>query len=72
MWFRHNRMLIGKVLLLVVMLLMVMGGLTGLGCIKGLQPIGWSGGVVADGSLFVGSAEGRVVAVNIADDSRQW
>jgi len=54
------------------MLLMVVGGLSGLGCIKGLQPIGWSGGVVVDGTLFVGSAEGRLVAINMADGSRQW
>ena len=67
---RHNRTLLGKILLLLVILLVV--GLTSLGCIKGLQAIGWSGGVVADGTLFVGSEEGRLVAVNIADSSRQW
>ncbi len=70
MKFRHNKVLLGKVLLLLVIL--VVGGLTSLGCIKGLQPIGWSGGVVADGILFVGSKEGRLVAVNVADGSRQW
>ena len=70
MWFRHNRVLLGKILLLLVILLMV--GLTSLGCVEGLQPIGWSGGAVSDGTLFVGSKEGRLVAVNIADDSRQW
>jgi len=43
-----------------------------LGCIKGLQPIGWSGGVVADGTLFVGSAEGRLVAINVVGGGRQW
>lgn len=67
---RHNRTLLGKILLLLVILLV--GGLTSLGCIRGLQPIGWSGGVVADGTLFVGSTEGRLVAINIADGSRQW
>ena len=72
MWFRHNKALLIKALLLMVMLLMVTGGLTGLGCIKGLQPIGWSGGVVVDGTLFVGSAEGRLVAVNVAGGGRQW
>jgi outer membrane protein assembly factor BamB len=54
------------------MLLAVVGGLTGLGCIKGLQAVGWSGGVIADGTLFVGSEEGRLVAINMADGSRQW
>ncbi len=72
MWFRHNKVLLGKVILLVVMLLVVVSGLSGFGCIKGLQPIGWAGGVVADGTLFVGSEEGRVVAVNLVDDTRQW
>jgi len=55
-WFRRNKVLLGKAVLLAVMLLMVVSGLTGLGCIKGLQPIGWSGGVVADGNLYVASS----------------
>ena len=69
---RRNKVLLIKILLLVVMLLMMVGGLSGLGCIKGLQPVGWSGGAVVDGTLFVGSTEGRLVAINIADGSRQW
>ncbi|MBA7712304.1 Outer membrane protein assembly factor BamB [subsurface metagenome] len=72
MGIRHNRVLRVKISLLLVMLLVVTGGLTGLGCIQGLQPIGWSGVEVTDGSLFVGSEEGRLVAVNIADGSHQW
>jgi outer membrane protein assembly factor BamB len=74
MWFRYNKALLGKVLLLflMVMLLVIVGGLTGLGCIKGQQSLGWSGGVVADGTLFVGSKEGRLVRINIADGARQW
>jgi len=70
MWVKHNKILLGKILLLLVILLV--GGLTASGCIGGLQPIGWSGGVVADGTLFLGSVEGRLVAVNIADGARQW
>ncbi|MBA7638391.1 Outer membrane protein assembly factor BamB [subsurface metagenome] len=73
--FEHKSIL-GKALLLLVMLLVIMGGSTGLGCIEGLQPIGWSGGVVADGILFVGSKEGKLVAINIATGTdygrRQW
>ena len=72
MRFRHNKKLLIKALLLVTMLFIVAGGITGFGCIKGLQPIGWSGGVVADGTLFVGSAEGRLVAVNVVSGGRQW
>jgi len=67
-----HKPILGKTLLLLVMLLVIMSGLTGLGCIRGLQPIGWSGGVVADGTLFVGSKQGRLVVVNIAAGSRQW
>ncbi len=70
MWVKHNKILLGKILLLLVILLV--GGLTASGCIGGLQPIGWSGGVVADGTLFLGSIEGRLVAVSIADGARQW
>ncbi len=71
MWFKRKSVL-GKVLLLLVMLLVVMGGLTCLGCVRGLQPIGWSGTVVSGDTLFVGSREGRLVAVDTADDSWQW
>jgi len=46
--------------------------LVGLGCVKGLMPIGWSGGAVSDGTLFVGSKEGRLVAINLDDESRLW
>jgi outer membrane protein assembly factor BamB len=67
-----QRKLRGKTLLLLLMLLLIMSGLIGLGCIRGLQPIGWSGGVVADGTLFVGSKEGRLVAVNLTNSSCQW
>jgi len=72
MWVKHNKILLGKILLLLVILLV--GGLTASGCIGGLQPIGWSGGVVADGTLFLGSIEGRLVAVNVSDatPTHQW
>lgn len=60
----------GWKLLMMVVLLGI--GLTGFGCVSGLQPIGWSGGGVSDGKLFVGSKEGRLVAVNLSDESRQW
>jgi eukaryotic-like serine/threonine-protein kinase len=42
------------------------------GCVSGLAPIGWSGGTVADGMLYIGSEQGRLVAIALADDSRQW
>ncbi|MFC2002169.1 PQQ-binding-like beta-propeller repeat protein, partial [Chloroflexota bacterium] len=70
MYFKHGKLPIGRIWLLFVVLLVA--GLTSSGCIKGLQPIGWSGGAVYDGTLFVGSKEGRLVAFNIADGGRQW
>ncbi len=69
-WFRANKKLLGKISLLLVILLTV--GLISLGCIGGMLPIGWSGGAVAGNTLFVGSTEGRLVAVNTIDGSRQW
>lgn len=67
-----QRKLRGKTVILLVMILTIVGGSAVVGCVKGLQPIGWSGGVVDGGSLFVGSKEGKLVAVNIATGSRQW
>jgi outer membrane protein assembly factor BamB len=40
------------------------------GCVSGLAPIGWSGGTVAGGEIYVGSEEGRLVAINLADEGR--
>jgi len=56
---------------LLAAMVIVIAGAT-LGCVGGLTPIGWSGGRVADGSLFVGSNQGRLVAINLTDDSRLW
>jgi outer membrane protein assembly factor BamB len=70
MWVKHNKILLSKILLLLVILLV--GGLTASGCIRSLQPVGWSGGVVADGTLFLGSIEGKLVALNAGDGNRLW
>ena len=52
MWFKHNRILLGKILLLLIVLLLA--GLT-IGCARmGTEPKGWSGGTIADGVLFLG------------------
>jgi outer membrane protein assembly factor BamB len=61
---------IGRIVLLLA--LVVVLSLVGLSCVRGLAPIGWSGGAVSDGTLYVGSREGRLVAVDLADDSRLW
>ncbi|MFC1934890.1 PQQ-binding-like beta-propeller repeat protein, partial [Chloroflexota bacterium] len=67
---REGKWLIAKIALLVVILLGL--GLASLGCIQGLQAVGWSGGAVSGDTLYVGSKEGRLVAVNIVDESRKW
>lgn len=47
-------------------------GLFGFSCVSGLTAVGWSGGVTSNSTLYVGSAEGRLTAINLADQSRQW
>jgi len=60
---------IKKLLILTVVILLV-GGLTA-GCAHlGAQPRGWSGMVVADGVIFVGSMEGKLVAVDMSSHNR--
>lgn len=66
---KRNR-LIYKVPFLVAAILTV--GLVTAGCVSGVTPIGWSGGAVSDSTIYVGSREGRLVALNLADDSRRW
>jgi outer membrane protein assembly factor BamB len=39
------------------------------GCSRGATTIGWSGGVVADDSVFVGANSGRLVAYNLTDNT---
>jgi outer membrane protein assembly factor BamB len=74
MRFRQHKALSVKLvlLLLMVVLLVAFGGLTGLGCIRGMQAVGWSGGAIVDNTLFVGSNEGKLVAISLADGSRRW
>jgi len=68
---RCNRILLGKVLLFVVILLV--SGLGAFGCVgRGAVPKGWSGGVVADDTLFLGSMEGKLVAIDMPSHSRLW
>ena len=35
-------------------------------CVRGMQPIGWSGVVINNGTAFTGSKEGRLVSVNLS------
>jgi outer membrane protein assembly factor BamB len=61
---------IGLILLIIAAILSL--GIFGFSCISGMAPIGWSGGTVSNNILYVGSMEGRLVAVNLTDQSRQW
>ncbi len=61
---------IARLILLAVLIIAAVTAASG--CIKGITPIGWSGGVVYDNTIYVGSPEGRLVALNLADGSRQW
>ncbi|MDP6043952.1 MAG: PQQ-binding-like beta-propeller repeat protein [Dehalococcoidales bacterium] len=68
-----GKLLIGKVLLLLVMLLALVGGPALLGC-TGVNtiPRGWSGGVIADDTIFLGSMEGKLVAIDVSSQERRW
>lgn len=61
---------LGGILLLIVLLIAV--GILASGCIKGLVPIGWSGGTVDNDTLFVGTQEGKLVAIGVTDDSLRF
>lgn len=61
-----------KIRVVLVLALVLMAGLIASGCVSGLAPVGWSGGAVSGGKLFIGSEEGRLVSVSLADESRQW
>jgi outer membrane protein assembly factor BamB len=56
-------------MLLAVAILVI--GLVSSGCIRGVAPVGWSGGTVSNGTLFVGSTEGKLVAINLTDESQK-
>ena len=66
---RRNVVLVGKIWLLTVILLL--GGLVFLGCVGNI-PKGWSGGVIADEALFLGSMEGKLVALDKSSGARLW
>ena len=51
-----------KIMLLLAALLLIAP--VALGCVEGLQPIGWSGGAISGDNLYVGTKEGRLARVN--------
>lgn len=67
---KSKQKLVYKLLIAVTLVLVV--GMAFSGCISGINPVGWSGGAVSNNTIYLGSREGRLVAVNLADQSRQW
>ncbi len=57
---------IGLVFLLVAVIMVL--GLVG-GCTSGILAVGWSGGTVSGNFLYVGSNAGRLVSINLTDNS---
>ena len=55
-----------------ILLLIGLGGLAG--CVSGTAtiPKGWSGGVVADNNLYIGSMAGKLVALELPGGNRSW
>jgi outer membrane protein assembly factor BamB len=54
-----------------LLVIVLVGGLA-TGCALGSQAAGWSGVIVADGALFLGSMEGKLVAIDVASHNRLW
>lgn len=62
-----NKTTIGLIAILAAVILAI--GLLGLSCYGSATAVGWSGGTVADGTLYVGSNAGQLVAINLSDNS---
>ena len=70
MWFKRNKLL-AKALL--VMLMLFLGSISVFGCARtGAIPRGWSGVAVAGDTLFLGSMNGKIVALNASSGTRVW
>ncbi len=59
----------GRLVLFIGFIIVI--GLVSLGCVKGLAPIGWSGGAAQNGKIYVGARDATLTAVDLADLSRQ-
>lgn len=71
--FRYGRLLKGRTLLLLITSLLVLSVIVMFGCTGARSiPRGWSGGVVNDGTLFLGSMEGKLVALDVSSHTRRW
>ncbi len=63
-----RKLLIKPTLLLVMLVMLVVGGCTGLGG----QQVGWSGVTIADGNIYLGSARGNVIAMDAGSGGELW
>jgi eukaryotic-like serine/threonine-protein kinase len=54
-----------------ILFILIAGCLIALGCVRGMSAVGWSGVAVGEDRLYVGSAEGRLVAIK-GDGIRAW
>lgn len=53
--------------------ILLLGGLALAGCTAATVPRGWSGGVITDnGTLYIGSMAGKLVALDVSDGRRLW
>ncbi len=58
--------------IVILALLLVLMGSLGTGCVPGTLAGGGSAGVVADGTLYLGSLSGQLLAINAQTGSRLW
>lgn len=69
MGMKYSKRSLGRIWLLVVVLIIAA---MASGCYSRYQPKGWSGATVVDGTLFVVSVEGKLIALDTSDGSRLW
>jgi len=55
-----------------LLVILLVGVFLATGCVQQSQPKGWSGGIVANGTLFLGSTEGKLVAIDVSSHNRLW
>ena len=69
MLFKDNKRFTAKILPLLVVLILVVS--LGGGCVRQMAK-GWSGGAVTDGTLYMGSMDGELLAINATNGTFIW
>ena len=59
-----------RIVLVITLLLAIVLVLTS--CVKGLAPSGWSGATISNGTIYAGSKEGRLVAIDLKSGTLRW